>query len=235
MAQPLVQSYGGFCVGQKTAVAGTAFALLIPPFTNQDTLGAGTGKPGLGVTHITTLIMDTGSTAHTLTLLRPLNYTTFTAVAAAGQKVLSLKADPGIFSAGGLKYGIPNAQTAPSTADDAIAAGDYCVYQVADGSYFLDTANGSFSSGSLTMSTNVPTGGTLAGGLFWMLGIAGDTDPNSAQAHPQFGTTTSTRINITDPNGLWTALHAGDPMCLYDPNSTVADTVQLISGYYAKH
>lgn len=235
MAQPLVQSYGAFSKGQKTASAGTKIVILIPPFSNQGMTGLGTGKQGLGIPHITHIIVDGTTTAQNIAILRPMNFTTFSANAASGQAVVSLTADPGVYSTN-FKYGLPNGQSGPRTADDAIASGDYCVYQAADGTYVADTAGGSFSSGSLTMTTNLPTGGVLAGGLFWYFGVSGDTDPNTGEVQPLFGTTgTAARLEYSDVNGLWNALHAGDPLLIVDPNSTAADTIQLVAGYYAKH
>lgn len=235
MAQPLVQSYGAFSKGRKTATAGTAIVILIPPFSNQGMPGLGTGKMGLGVPHITHMIVDGTTTKQTIGILRPQNFTTFSANAAAGQAVVSLTADPGVYSTN-WKYGLPNGQSGPRTADDAIASGDYCVYQAADGTYIADTAAGSYTSGTVTMTTNLPTGGVLQGGLFWLFGQTADTDPNTGEPHLSIDTTgAAARIEYTDANGLWCALHQGDPLLIVDPNATAADTWQLVAGYYAKH
>lgn len=235
MAQPLVQSYGAFSKGRKTAAAGTPITILIPPFSNQGMTGLGTGKQGLGVAHITNLIVDGTTTAQSIAILRPLNFTTFSANAAAGQAVVSLSGDPGVYSTN-FKYGLPNGMTGPRTADDPIASGDYCVYQAADGTYILDTAASAYASGQVTMTTNLPTGGVLAGGLFWYFGIATDTDPNTGEPHVLFDTTGSVgRETYSDANGLWCALHMGDPLVVVDPNATAADKIQLVAGYWAKH
>lgn len=232
MAGPTIQSVGSFSIGRKTAAIGTAFAVMVPPYSNQNT-GVGTGKPGPGIPHITTLIIDAGSTLHTLTIMRPFNFTTFTADANAAQAVVNIAADPGNY-ASNFKYPLPNGMTAPSTANNLIAANDYVVYQSAAGQYVMDTVS-SVSSLAITMTTNLPTGGVKQGGLFWFFGVAADTDPNTNLANTQFDTVISSRNNLTDPNGLWCALHAGDPLLVYNPNSTAADTLQLLAGYYAKH
>ncbi|MDE2101451.1 MAG: hypothetical protein KGL39_29670 [Patescibacteria group bacterium] len=246
MASPVIQSLGSFSVGRKTAALNTAFAVLIPPYGgggqapgigNVGLPGGSAAKPRplTGVPHITSFILDTGGTAHTLTILRPMNYTWFSADAAAAQAVVALTADPGSFSTA-YNYPLANGQTAPDAANDLIGSGDYCVYQDAKGRWVLDTATegyGATVAGSVTMTANLPTGGVKAGGLFYLLGQAADLDPATGLAHLQFDTTVSARLSYTDPNGLWCGLHPGDPLVIYNPNGTAADIFQLVSGFYA--
>ena len=248
MAAPLSPTFGTFCVGRKTAAGGTAFAQMIPPFSGQGGPGPGpvptvlqnAGNSRNGVTHITTLLYDIGTTIHTLTLLRPQNWTTFSAVGAASQAVVSLTADPGVFSTN-YKYAFPNAQTAPRTADDAIASGDYCVYQAADGTWIMDTAASSYSAGQVTMTTNLPTGGVVAGAPFYLFGISTDLDPATGLAHVQFDAApaaASGTARVTfgpDGSGILCALHPGDPLIIYSPNTTTAGFLQLVAGYYSGH
>lgn len=234
MAQPFIQSYGAFCKGRKTATAGTPILIPIPPFSNQGAPGLGTGMRSQGVIHVTHIILDGTTTAQNIAFMSPLNFTTFSANAAAGQAVVTITADPGVYSTN-YKYGLPNGQSGPSTADNAIAANDYVIYQVADGTIVADKVS-SVSGLSITMTTNLPTGGVLAGGLFWFFGVAADVNPGTGEAHPAFGTTgAAARQEYTDQNGLWVGLRPGDPMLIYDPNATAADTIQLIAGYWAKH
>jgi hypothetical protein len=246
MSAPLSPTFGTFCVGRKTAAGGTAFAQVIPPFSNQGGPGPGvtpnvlqnSGNTRQGVTHITTLIYDIGTTIHTLTMMRPLNYTTFSAAAAASQAVVNITADPGVYA--NYKWPLPNAQVAVRTADNPIAANDYAVYQAADGTWVMDTV-ASVSTLAITMTTNVPTGGVLTGGLFYWFGISTDTDPATGNPHVQFdaapaaGSGTSRVTFGPDGNGGLCALHPGDPLIIYSPNTTAAGFLQLVAGYYSGH
>lgn len=240
MATPVLQPLGSFSVGRKTATAGTAIATFVPPYGGSAVGVGSSGVPGggpgqkrplKGVIHVTSLIIDSGSTVHSLAIMRPLNYTTFSAVAAAAQAVVAIQADPGIYSTN-YQYPLANGVTAPSPADNAIAAGDYVVYQAADGHWVLDTV-ASVSGLNITMTGNLPTGGVIAGGLFYCFGISTDTQPYSNAAHQLVDTTATARVNLTDPNGLFQGYQAGDPLVVFDANATAADTLQLIAGFYA--
>lgn len=234
-ATPSIPAIGTFGRGKKTATAGTAITQLIEPYHGKTT-GLGTGTKGEGIIHIAHLCYDVSTTAHTLTIFRPLNYTTFSADAAAAQAVVNITADPGVYSTN-FKYPLPNGQTAPSTADNAIAANDYVVYQTAAGQYVLDTVS-SVSTLAITLTTNLPTGGVKAGGLFWFYGITTDTDPTTNLAHIQMtalaAASGTSRYDLSDATNLWNALHPGDPMFIYSDNSTAAGTIQLVAGWHGK-
>lgn len=239
MGTPTQAVLGSFSYGTNTQSSGTAITQLIPPYGGVGYPGIGTAGPGAaktptpgpGVIHVTSFILDTGATAHTLTIMRPQNYTWFSAVAAAGQAVFNLHDDPGL--AANYKWPLANGQTVPSTANDGIAANDYVVYQAAPGQWVMDTVS-SVATLAITMNTNLPTGGVVTGGLLFYFGVAADTLPITNAANQQFATTTSTRLSYTDPNGLWNGLHSGAPMIVYDPNATNADTYQLICGFYSR-
>lgn len=236
MPSPLIHSYGGFSYGKKTAAANTAFVRAIWPYANQGSAPVA-NKPGSGIAHITSLIYKLGTTEHTLTLLRPLNWTTFSADAAASQAVVNLTANPGAYATV-YKYPLANGQTAPRTADNLLAASDHVVYQAADGTWVYDTVS-SIATLAVTLATNVPTGGVKAGGLLYHFGITTDVDPATGEAHPQFDVEVAASATIfrsyTDPSGLWHALHAGDPILLHSANATAQGWLECVSGFHGRH
>ncbi len=124
------------------------------------------------------------------------------------------------------------------TANNLIAAGDYVMYQASDGTWVLDTvASGSGTTPTLT--TNLPTGGVKAGGLFYFFGVVGDTDPATADVHLNFDApiagSNTTVTTYTDPAGLFEVLHRGDPMVIYSSNGTTQGYLQSAAGFYSRH
>ncbi len=241
-----VQPLGSFATGSKTATASTAFAIPIFPYGGMTGTPLATRNPHqataarVGIIHITTVQFVQATTANLQTWMRPLNWTYFTAVGAASQAVVTLNADPGLYSASRWRGGgmTANATTAPSAADTAVASGDYCIYQATSGQWVMDTAAGTVSAaGALTMTTNLPTGGVSVGGLFYWFGPPGaNTDPATNLACPTYLPLVAATIQTnTDANGLMTTLFTGDPMIFYTPNATTALAVQNICGYYSKN
>lgn len=244
--------YTTWSTGNYTATAGTAIAAFIPPVP--DAGGAhmlykvdGSGKPlwnrgtGTGMAHIARLLYTTGTTAHTVTVMSPLNWTYFTtAIAKNVTAFTGLKADPGVYSTN-YKYPLPGSQTAPANvADNAIASGDYIMYQLVDGTWVLDTAAGSFSSGALTVTTGTPNitgGGIAANSPLFFFGATGDTNPASNQKHFAVATKASTTKEDLVPDqliGFARSLHPGDPLVIVSNNATAAGTLDAVSAYYAR-
>ncbi len=240
----------------------TAFVALLPPWP-----GAGPGKlvqkvivpqggglptinGGQGVLHITKLSYSCGSTAHKIAIMRPKNWTYFTADFAKALTAIpnaTLKDDPGVYSTN-YKY---NGGVAPTCADDAIATGDYVAYQCADGTWIVDIiASGTFGS-SLALTSGTPNytnGKVLAGSPFYFFGIVGGPDPavGANQAYGATGWTWNSDYQVTvsatstldqtildnNGSGLMSAFNPGDPLLFYSPNGTNAGTLGYISGYY---
>lgn len=214
---------------KRTAAGNTAFTLLIPPRSAND------------ISHITSILLSTGATAHSIMIMRPQNYTTLTSSAAAAQAVLNIKADPGIFSTNYLYPWPPGAGSAPvpSVADDALATSDYLAYQCADGTWVLDTVS-SISTLAITMTTNVPTATALAGTKVFFFGVSTEKDPATNQAAEIIDTTnfaskTDVQLWFESYGHDFAALHPGDPLMLYDGNATNADQFETIAGYYAQY
>lgn len=245
MALPNIHTFGTFSRGKKTVAFGTVITQHVPPFrpTAGAPIGVGQtvsrGNVAPGITHVTDFVYDRGTTAHVITVMRPINYTTFAADAAAAQAAVVLTADPGaLTTAGRYQYPLPNGQTVPAAAANLIGANDYVCYQAASGHWVVDTvASGSGTTPTLT--TNLPTGGVKAGGLFYFFGITTDVDPATNEAHLQFDVLASSsgneRYAISSHNGLWSTLHPGDPLIFHSSNATATGYFELIAGCYSAH
>ncbi len=242
---PSIPRLGTWTAPGQTQTANTAIFVGVPPWPGRSNgrflYNAVTRNwlaNGGAVTHVTSVVFSTGSTLHSLILMRPTNYTTLAAAAAAGATTLVLTADPGIYSTG-FKYPLPAGLTYPlSTADNGIATNDYIAYQLADGTWgFAKVTNVS----TLTVTVAAlpsPTGTgsvALAGALVYFFGISTDVDPSTGAAHPSIQLPVSVTSNLNDNDGLASAVHAGDPVILFDANATAADTIAQASGYYGKY
>src|SRR5215813_9036220 len=139
---------GTFSVGRTTQTAGTAIVQLIPPWPGP--IGAAPAafsysragaswlvSPNFGVPHVTSLNVLQGSTAHTFWLAKPKNFTYFLSALAVNTTLIpnaALAGDPGVYSTNYL-YPTPGGVPPGQVADNAIAAGDYVAYQLADGTW----------------------------------------------------------------------------------------------------
>lgn len=236
-----------FSVGRYTAGGGTAFVALIDPYPGpvdsprmvyKYVAGGVSNFRGAGgaVPHLTNLTYTNGATIHKVQLLRPKNFTTVASAAAINQAVINITDDPGLFSTN-YKYPVPGGNTVANVADRGIAANDYCAYQLKDGTWILDTV-ASVATLAITMTTVVPNvtgGGVAAGALFYFFGLVTDTDPATGQ--PQWATdiqASTNRVNLVDYiGGQFEALHMGDPLMFYSPNTTNAGILEGGAGYYS--
>jgi hypothetical protein len=238
---------GAFNLPRVTANGGTAFVAVISPFGgtgpgNAMQYGGVVGKVGgrlyrpRGVSHVNKLIYTTGATAHLISILRPLNYTTLSAAAAAGATTLNLNDDPGIFSTN-MK---PMMGPIPAQVSDrGIAGGDYIVIQLADGSWYPIKVT-SVSTLALTVPA-IPSAtgalGALAGAMVYLMGLPTDTDPYNGQTQPSTQIASGVTRDVTEiaagSDGLIAALRNGDPMLFYSPNTTNAGILEQLSGFYA--
>ncbi len=246
-----------FSTPRATATGGTAFVSLIPPYVGPPgsvpyryQVGAGAqanwlNAPLFGVTHVTTLTMLAGSTAHTVYVVRPKNFTyCTTAILKNVTAFTGLAGDPGAYATtyryptvGGVDPTTGIAVTPPGTlANNVVASGDYCCYQLADGSWQADKFAGSVSAGAVTMTTGTPNrdgGSILIGTPIFTFALATDADPATGSVSPAFDTIVSVRNTFTDNIvGVVSALHQGDPLLIFDGNGTAADFITA-SGFYA--
>lgn len=192
--------------GKLTQNSGTKIDQLVPPKRNKKT-------------KVTRMQVTVGATAHTLTALRPLATTTLSAAALASQAVIALTADPGDY-------------TGKSTGDNLIAANDYVVVEKPDGTFHLGVVS-SVSTLDITLTANVPTGGFSSGAKVWFFGVAADTDPNTAEAHPVFTLPASGVTTLEAAEGsLVETLHSYEPIILQINNATNASVFENCSGVY---
>lgn len=210
---------GAFSFRSLTAAFGTVLNLLIPPKNNLYTV-------------VQLIQYISGSTQHTLTLMRPQGTTTASIAAAGGQKAITLTADPGVGLVG------PNG-TASRNGDNAIAANHFIAYELSDGTVFLDKVS-SVAAGPpivLTMTTNVPTGGILVGGKIWLFGLTTDKDPITGLAFPGLlpgiGTLAMTKYGNDDNDGIWRSSARYQPLMLTSTNATVQGYFDEVKGVYS--
>lgn len=201
-----------------------------------------------GRTVLTSALYTTGATAHTITLVRPKNWTYFPAGWAknltlipngTGAKSTGLFDDPGVYSTN-YKYPSPITTGTASLGDNAIGTGDYVAYQLTDGTWQLDkVASGTFNS-ALTLGTGTPNvtgGGVPVNGVLFFFGIAADSDPGTALACPStLSSITVSRANLAadDVMGFMSSLHPGDPLLLISNNATNPGSWEGCSGYYSR-
>jgi hypothetical protein len=240
-----LQIVGSLHVGTATAAGGTAFVKAIPPWpgVGQAFLqrpAAPNKDRGTARTHITTVAYTTGATAHLIGIMRPFNYTWTTAAIAANGTGITLYDDPGVYSTN-LKYSSPLSTGTAVVADNAIAANDYVMVQLKDGTWHVSTiASGTFGGANLVLTTAVPNitgGGVAAGAPVYFFGVIANSDPCTGTVNPQVTIGASLTIDKTwsEANvGCVAALHPGDPMLFYSPNGTNAGTLDFISGFYSK-
>lgn len=221
MASVIDGTFPTFGEGPATATAGTVIVLVVRAHRRAKT-------------KLCNLVYTSGSTAHTLTVLRPLAVSTLTANAAASQAVVVLNRDPGAYAAGRLADGLPVVQTA----DNVIAANDYVLLQLPDSTVLNTTVSSvvvnSDGTVNLTLSANVPTGGALKGAKLWWFGVETDTDPNTAKAHPAFKPTVSatTTFQNTAGGSLVESIFNFNPLLITSNNATGAGTIVNAGGMY---
>ncbi|OWK45783.1 hypothetical protein [Fimbriiglobus ruber] len=194
-------STGGNGFGNATQTAGTVINRLVPP------------KPG-NYTRISTVVATAGTTAHTLTALRSLGYTTASAAAAASQAVVNLTANPG-----------------PS--GNQLSANDYVAIRETDGVTRLYKVS-SISTLAVTLASNLVAGvGAGTAGKIWMFGLSTDTDPRTGEAHPAYSVPASaTTTYHDDDNGVVSSIGKDEPILLQDNNATAAGSINQTSFGY---
>jgi hypothetical protein len=167
--------YGSKTYGLKTETADTVITQLVEPRRNL-------------FTHIAAISYRAAGTAHTLTIMRPFARTTLTAAAAGAQAVINIAADPGNYPA------------TVRTADNAIAANDYVVVELPDGTFHIGIVS-SVATLAITLTANLPTLGAASGAKVWFFGVAANTNPNDAQANPTFTMTASAITTLGNDPG----------------------------------
>ncbi len=243
---------GAFGLPRATASANTKIVSIIPPWTAPGSnnnpftvdpsqtdgngvtgVGPWLGNPSGAWTHITDLFYTSLTTAHSLYILRPLNWTYTTAAVGSNTTAITLAADPGLFATK-FKYPLPSGKL-PNQANNVIAAGDYVAYQWNDGTWHADlVASGSGTAPVLTTGTPSVAGAGINqyAPVFWY-GAVGVTDPNTGMNQPLTDSVAaSVATRQTYGYGLWSSLHRGDPLIFVSSNGTDAGILEVLAGYY---
>lgn len=255
---PSPQFVGTWNGTRKTASANTVITMVIPPFPGGDTAppqlysvspaatsasaaAQTAAKPSWttpgAFTHITDLVYTSLTTAHSLYILRPLNWVYQVSDMTSSSTTMALSADPGTWAtAGNYKYGTAAPGAVPSQGNNVIGANDYVVYQLNDGRWVADlVASGTGTTPVLTTGIPAVTGTKLlAGSPVFFYGVVGDTDPATGMIHPLMDSVVNTRL-VTSAYGpgLWSSVHKGDPLLFVSSNGTDAGILEVISGYYS--
>jgi len=198
---------GSFHYGYQTQSAGTEIRQLINP------------KRG-ALTRVTQLTYRSDSTAHALSLLRPLAYTVTSADAEASQADIVVE------------------DTSPSSdiqspfgLDETIATGDYLAWENADGTFGHGKVS-SVSGNTITLADNL-TKAINAGARVWIFYEAARTTAGSKQMI--FQPAASTTHTFSDPiAGIAESYRAYEPLLFVSGNATNAGFLESLSGYYAR-
>lgn len=219
-----IQPYGVRTLGKKTANAGTAYTLLIEPML------------GNALTMLEFLQFTVSTTAHTMTIMRPLSSQQvsgqtgrcscyLTAAAAASQAVININQNPGTYTA--------YFSGTPTTANNGIAANDYVAFQYPNGNWGVDTVS-SVSTLAVTLSNNLGTGGLAAGAPVWFFGVTTDTNPYDGQAHPAYTLAASSIVNFgSEGFPFASTFRYGEPLLIYVNNATAASVLERGTAVYA--
>lgn len=221
---------------------GTAQLLVIPPYPGRGgavvkTRSDRNKSAGPGITHITSVVYTTGGTAHAIKIARPFNFTWLTTAIAANGTALRPKHDPGLYSTS-YNYPIPGGKPA-KVANNAIAASDYVVIQLDDGSWHLSgISSGTFGGVNLTLTTALPNnavGAAVGNPVYFYGDVATDAHPVTGQVNPGTSIAASTARGTWQDTiaGILSSFHPGDPLIAYTPQTTNAGTFDSISGFYA--
>lgn len=233
----------------NTAAAGTAYTIGIDPYPGPKGKGSflygvdGQGNPNWlqpgYFTRVTMLRHLSGSTAHTLYFLRPLNWAVVSVAGAINSTSFTLATDPGKFSTafhypiGAPSSVTPNVngavyKTIANVADLTFTTTHYFAVQLADGTWFYDLCAG-FNTSTLVVTTtttipNVTGGGIPKGAVMFLLGSTSTQDPNTGTLPPSLYPAVSVDTPYTDGggDGIMASMHPGDPMMLYNANATAA-------------
>ena len=194
--------------GKNTQTAGTIITSVIRP-----------DPSGRGKSVITALSYLPGSTAHTLTVMRPQGSTLVTSAAAASQADIVLDS-----------ISLAKDYLGVSLAEN-LAANDFIVVKHTDGTYGVYKIS-SIATLTLTLTANLAKA-VAADSQVWGLYEVGRT---LGIEHTIFPTVASTLFApAVDPSvGLAESFKVGEPLVLHSDNATAAGVLNYLSAAYLK-
>lgn len=237
-----------FSLAGQTQSSGTAIAVGIPPhvgppgsspylYARENSSPNWLKTASIGVTHITNLVITSGSTAHTWYVLRPKNWGYINEAVTINDSTIVCNDNIGTYSTN-YRYPLPGSVTATGlAADNSPASGDYVMFQLDSGAWHFSAVS-SFSPPTITIATATPnvTGATAAvGRIIFFFGAGGDKDPITGLVDPNAQPAASATISLgngQDP--IFSGLRPGDPLVLVNANATAASTLVAGSGFYGK-
>ena len=186
---------GAFHYGVTTATAATAFLRLVEPRRNSKA-------------RVTSMNYRSGSTAHTLTVMKVVATTTAPAGAAASQTAIVLA-------------------TGSPLSTEALAASDFLAWENADGGFNFGSVS-SLSVNTVTMGANVPVA-IPAGALVWAFYEVGRA---THQVHSPAASTTTLFSDAI--SGVVEPVNFYQPLLIHSNNATAQSWLVNVSGYHAK-
>lgn len=168
------------------------------------------GGKGGAFTHLLNMRYTAGATAHTLTVMRGQSYAKVASDAAASQADVVV-------------------DTALTDGANAIAANDLVAIKKPDGTWHLGIVS-SWSAGTLTitLTSNVPSGGFKKGARVVCYGVAGDT----GHANYQFAAASGGATNfpaVQNDGGLVRSAQQNEPLIIDSDNASNAGTLDYAS------
>jgi hypothetical protein len=186
---------GAFHYGVSTATANTAILRLVEPRRNSKA-------------RVTSMNYRSGSTAHTLTIMKPVATTTAPAGAAASQADIVL-------------------ETASPVAAEALAASDYLAWENADGGFNYGVVS-SVSGNTVTLAASL-TVAIPAGALVWAFYEVGRATHQVFSPAASVTTLLADAIaGVTEPPDFY------QPLLIHSNNATAQSWLVNVSGYHAK-
>ena len=202
---------GGFGVGSFTQTAGTVITAVIPPG------GAG------AKTRLTKLVYTSGSTAHSLNVMKSQHKALTTAAAAASQADIVLDDVSTINEADG------------GTTTETLAANDWVVVKHTDGTYGEYKVS-SVSSLTVTLTSNLVKA-VDSGAPVWKMYEPSRPASGKGFAAQVFKPPVSATTSIGSEHSFAAVAESPDdnqPLLIHSDNGTAAGTILLASGIYAK-
>lgn len=216
-----------FAIPRTTAALDNAFWVMVPPRRHKKT-------------KITLVDITSGGTAHTWYFMCEKGRTTLAAAAAGSATTLVLTKDPGAYSTNTewLSRGLT-----PPVSNNPVAANDFLVVRLADGSTTLVRPSGVATdsvTGQVTLTVSaIPATGALAGATVWFLGAAGDSNPLRNAVDPTVVPATSATSQLPTAASAGTAtlavsFHADSPVLIYNANATAASVLNYGTATYGE-
>lgn len=206
----MLSAISQFGFGNLTQNAGTVITALCPPRKR-------------AYTRLTGLAYTAAGTAHTLSLMKALSYTTLASAVDASGTSVTLSADPG-----GSSFALAAAVAG------AIADNDFVCFELDSGDYFLSIVA---SLSTLTFTTGAFPSAAAAGRRVWFFGAPGNhtgsqtTSKSITQKGFQILTIASVRNSFSDhASGLLQSNNPWEPLMLHSNNAAAAGIFDQVTG-----